>query len=89
MDCVLNEKDMCLLSFICSCAVNDIFTHKDFLFMYSQLLILSKFIMPSILYNLPFIRATFALFISLQVTNICFVSFVTDDGNKIPIGVDL
>ena len=57
--------------------------------MYYQLLILSKFIMPSILNILPFVRATVALFNSLQVTNICFVLFVTDDGNKILIGVNL
>ena len=57
--------------------------------MYSQLLILSKFVMASKLYILPFIRATFTLFNSLQVTNICFASFVTDGGNKIPIGVSL
>ena len=75
-DCVLNEKDKCLVSLICSC------THKDFRFMYSHLLVLSKFIMQSILYILPFIRRTFLLFNSLQVTNICFVSFVTDDGNN-------
>ena len=34
-------------------------------------------------------KAVFALFNSLQVTNICFVSFVMDDGNKIPTGVSL
>ena len=88
-DCALNERDKCLLWFICSHSINDIFIYKDFPFMYSQQLILFKFIVPGILYILPFIRATFALFNSLQVTNICFVSFVTDDGNKIPIGVNL
>ena len=88
-DCALNERDKCLLSFICSRSINDIFIYKDFPFMYSQQLILFKFIMPGILHILPFIRATFALFNSLQVTNIYFVSFVTDDGNKIPIDVNL
>ena len=29
-DNVLNEKDKCLLLFICSCSVNDTFTHRDF-----------------------------------------------------------
>ena len=43
-DCVLNEKDKCLLGFFFSCSVNDIFNHKDFPFIYSQLLILSKFL---------------------------------------------
>ena len=57
--------------------------------MYSQLPILSKFIMPSKLYILPFIRATFALFSSIQNTHIFFLSFVTADGNKIPTGVNL
>ena len=55
--------------------------------MYSQLLILSRFIIPSKLYILPFIRATLALLNSLQVTNTCFVSFFTNDGYKIAIGV--
>ena len=88
-DNVLNEKDKCLLLFICSCSVNDTFTHRDFPFIFSQLLVLSKFIIPSILYILPFIMTTFALFNSMQETNIYFVSFVTDDRNKILIGFNL
>ena len=67
-DCALNERDKCLLSFICSRSVNDIFINIDFPFMSSQQLILFKVIMPGILYILPFIGATFALFNSLQVT---------------------
>lgn len=65
------------------------FTHKDLPFIYPQLFILSKLIIPGILYTLPFTKAVFALSHSLGVTNICFMSFVTDDGNKTPSGVNL
>ena len=66
-----------------------IFTQNDFRFTYSQFSILFKFITPSIFDILSFISATFASFNSLQVTNICFVSFCTDDENNSPIGVSL
>ena len=66
-----------------------IFTQNDFRLTYSQFSILFKFITPSIFDILSFISATFASFNSLQVANICFVSFCTDDENNSPIGVSL
>ena len=50
---------------------------------------LFRFITPSIFDILRFISATFASFNSLQVTNICFVSFCTDDENNKSISVSL
>ena len=40
-------------------------------------------------YIFPFINAIFALFNALQVTNVCFVSFITDAGNKMLMGFNL
>ena len=88
-DGVVNEKEMCWLSFICFGSSKLTFTNNDFPLIYSQLFILFKLIVPSILYIVSFIKAIFALSNALQVTNICFAMFVTDDGNNIPIGVSL
>ena len=88
-DSVVNEKEMCLRLFICFGSSELTFTHNDFPLIYSQLFILFKLIIPSLLYIFPFTKAIFALFNALQVKNFCLVMFVTDDGNKIPIGVSL
>ena len=86
---VLNENGKLPILFICFGSSKLAFNHNDFPFMCSQLFILYKFIIPSIFTSFSLIRAIFMLFSYLQVTNICFVSFFTNDGNKMPIGVGL
>ena len=66
-----------------------LFTQSDFPLIHSQFSILFNFITSGIFQTLLFISATFASFNYLQVTNICFVSFCTDDKNNKPIGVSL
>ena len=84
------KKNKCLLLiFIYFVSSKLTFTHKDLPFIYSQLFILFKFLIPRILYISPFIKTIFALFNSLQVANICFVSFVIDNPNKIPSAINL
>ena len=88
-DVVLNRKQKCSGLFTSSMLLKLTFTHSDFPLIYSQFYILFKFITPSIFDILPFISANSASFISLQVINICFVSFCTEDENNKPIGVSL
>ena len=53
-------------------------TFRDMYFICSELFILFKFITTSNFTTLPFMSAGFVSFSSLDVTNICFVSFLTE-----------
>ena len=88
-DVVLNGKQKCLVLFTSSRLLKLTSIQSDFPLIFFQFSILFKFITPSIFDILQFIGATFALFDSLQITNICFVSFCTDYENNKPISVSL
>ena len=71
---VLNKKYRCSLLFICSCSVKGEFTYYDFPIINFQLLILSIFITPRILYAFLFISAICPSLSSLPVDkNLCCI----------------
>ena len=86
---VLNQKQTCSLLFIWSVPLKLTFTHDNFPFVYSQLFIVFRLIIPSMLHIFPFNTAIFASFSAVQVINVYSVLFVTDDGNEMLIRVSL